>query len=305
MMFRVRGWRRRKLRGYATNQAVDNLQDQINNINTGGGGGTATDPNAVKYAKDKNGNPDKSSVPLEGTPYDPATHEGGTTISNVAWGNAPSDAVNVQQLQDEIANVTGKANPFFNADGNPSTEAAVASGKNSTAAGPASLASGPQATAIGYHSTASGENSVALGANSVADRDNTVSVGSEGRERQITNVAAGTAPTDAVNVSQLQQGINEANSYTDARVNALGDQIGSVARGAYSGVAAASALSVIPDLNLTDTLVIGAGTANYKGYQATAIGASARLTQNVRLKLGASYSNGGTVLAVGMGYKWL
>jgi len=42
-----------------------------------------------------------------------------------------------------------------------------------------------------------------LGAGSVANRANTVSVGSAGNERQITNVAAGTQDTDAVNVAQL------------------------------------------------------------------------------------------------------
>jgi autotransporter adhesin len=44
---------------------------------------------------------------------------------------------------------------------------------------------------------------VALGQGSLADRDNSVSVGSAGAERQITNVAAGTAATDAVNLAQL------------------------------------------------------------------------------------------------------
>ena len=46
-------------------------------------------------------------------------------------------------------------------------------------------------------------NSIALGDHSIADRKNTVSVGKVGAERQITNVAAGTAETDAVNVKQL------------------------------------------------------------------------------------------------------
>ena len=45
---------------------------------------------------------------------------------------------------------------------------------------------------------------MALGANSIANQPNTVSVGAPGAERRITNVAPGIAPTDAVNVSQLQ-----------------------------------------------------------------------------------------------------
>ena len=60
--------------------------------------------------------------------------------------------------------------------------------------------------AFGSDAEASEANSVALGADSVADRGalfgvsvGEVSVGSDGNERQITNVAAGTEDTDAVN----------------------------------------------------------------------------------------------------------
>ncbi len=44
---------------------------------------------------------------------------------------------------------------------------------------------------------------MALGTGSLADQDNTVSVGAAGSERRITNVAAGTQATHAVNLSQL------------------------------------------------------------------------------------------------------
>lgn len=112
-------------------------------------------------------------------------------------------------------------------------------GLASTAVGGFSKAEGKLATAIGYHSqanvdygTALGDYSevtagwgVAIGASSVADREagvvgafapegadsltwrangGAVSVGSATLTRQITNVAAGTADTDAVNVSQLK-----------------------------------------------------------------------------------------------------
>ncbi|WP_347813499.1 ESPR domain-containing protein [Burkholderia pyrrocinia] len=50
---------------------------------------------------------------------------------------------------------------------------------------------------------ATATNSVALGAGSNADRSDSVSVGSATQQRQITNMAAGTQATDAVNVSQL------------------------------------------------------------------------------------------------------
>lgn len=111
-------------------------------------------------------------------------------------------------------------------------------GLASTAVGGFSKAEGKLATAIGYNSqanvdygTALGDYSevtagwgVAIGASSVADRESgvigafapegadsltwranggAVSVGSATLTRQITNVAAGTADTDAVNVAQL------------------------------------------------------------------------------------------------------
>ena len=64
--------------------------------------------------------------------------------------------------------------------------------------------SADKAVAIGSGASVSAEGGVALGVGSVADRANAVSVGSKDAERQITNVAAGTYNTDAVNVSQLK-----------------------------------------------------------------------------------------------------
>ena len=76
-------------------------------------------------------------------------------------------------------------------------------------------------TVLGAGASASATNSVALGRESVADRGaqtgytayglatpqnsaGEVSIGAPGQERQITNVAAGSADTDAVNVAQLR-----------------------------------------------------------------------------------------------------
>jgi len=94
---------------------------------------------------------------------------------------------------------------------------ASANGKNTVALGAGSFAAvdsasavgslasavGANSTAVGYSSTAIADNSVALGANSQADRANSVSMGTVGGERQVTNVAAGTQSTDAVNKGQL------------------------------------------------------------------------------------------------------
>ena len=140
--------------------------------------------------------------------------------------------------------------------------------------------------AIGGGSQASGANSVAIGDGSIADQDNTVSMGSQGNERRITNVADGQGPTDAVNMRQFESGM------------------AGVARNAYSGVAAATALSMIPDVDPNKTIAVGVGTGNYKGYQATALGASVRITQNLKMKIGGSVSSGGTTVGAGASYQW-
>ncbi|MDR5834817.1 YadA-like family protein [Caballeronia sp. LZ034LL] len=294
---------------HATNQAVSSLQTEVSNISTDV---NALNNASVKYDTRADGTPDTSSITLSGDAYDSATHTGGTAIHNVAYGVNGGDAVNVSQLNEVIGAVTNVANaannPFMAAEGNRDTEGAAATGTHSTAMGALASASGARATAIGSGANASAANSVALGARSVADRENTVSVGSAGEERQITNVAAGTQGTDAVNLNQLNQsfsqGVNQANAYTDQKITALGSQVSSVARGAYAGVAAATALSMIPDVDPGKTIAVGIGTANYKGYQATALGASARVTANVKLKLGAGVSAAGTAVGGGASYQW-
>jgi autotransporter adhesin len=109
--------------------------------------------------------------------------------------------------------------------------------------------------------TASADGSVALGQGSIADRSNTVSVGSAGSERQITNVAAGTADTDAVNVSQLNAVASQAaataakvdgavmyDTNADGSVNknsvTLGGDAGTVIHNVADGVVATDAVNL-------------------------------------------------------------
>ncbi|MEC5409519.1 hypothetical protein VOM14_28705 [Paraburkholderia sp. MPAMCS5] len=122
-----------------------------------------------------------------------------------------SDAVNGAQLYQYTR--------YFQAN-SPSSEAASsarATGSSSVASGPYSLAAGNNSSAYGANTVALASNSVALGAGSVASRSDSVSVGylsSDGKSqytRQITNVTAGAAGTDAVNVNQLNAAIASVN----------------------------------------------------------------------------------------------
>jgi len=80
----------------------------------------------------------------------------------------------------------------------------VASGFGSIMIGAGGSAAGQDSVAIGNFATTTGSSSVALGAGSTdGGKNNVVSVGGVGAERQIINVAAGTATTDAVNLGQL------------------------------------------------------------------------------------------------------
>ncbi|QLB43991.1 YadA-like family protein [Mannheimia pernigra] len=88
----------------------------------------------------------------------------------------------------------------------------LATGNNAVALGNEAQATAENAVAFGSNAMAKGINSVALGAGSLAVSENEVSVGvgknDLGRDeftRKITNVTAGEAGTDAVNVSQLKE----------------------------------------------------------------------------------------------------
>jgi autotransporter adhesin len=180
---------------------------------------------------------------------------------------------------------------------------ASASGENSTALGANATASGNNSTAIGAGATASHENSVALGANSTTDRDNSVSVGSAGSERQITNVAAGTQPNDAVNFSQMQGavagGVAQANAYTDSRIN-------TVQRNANSGIAAAMAIAGLPQAVLPGRGMMAMAGSTYHGQTAVAMGVSA-LSENGRWAYkatGSTDGHGQYGVTAGAGFHW-
>ncbi|WP_082758046.1 YadA-like family protein [Burkholderia sp. MSMB1498] len=181
---------------------------------------------------------------------------------------------------------------------------ARAPGHESLAHGRRAQAGGARSVAIGVGAIASGQNTVALGADSVADRDDTVSVGQRGRERQIVHVAPGTEPTDAVNVTQLRAAMSDTTAYTNRRIGDLQQSITDTARDAYSGVAAATALTMIPDVDRDKTLSIGVGGAVYKGHRAVALGGTARISENLKVRAGVAMSAGGNTVGVGMSWQW-
>jgi autotransporter adhesin len=169
---------------------------------------------------------------------------------------------------------------------------AVASSAGAVAQGQNAQATGGNSVAIGNGAVASGNNSVALGAGSVASRDNSVDVGG----RQITDVAAGVAPTDAANVSQVQGAANQA--YGWARQ--------------YAAQAAAQAMAIpsTPTLQPGQKWV-GAAGGNYDGQSAVGVGFAYQVNDGWSIGGGMSQAVGSTApggrhlaFKVQTGYAW-
>src|SRR5262249_59188407 len=81
-------------------------------------------------------------------------------------------------------------------------KAAMAS-NGGAAYGDYAAATGTLATALGPNASTTAANAVAIGSGSLANEDNSVSMGAPGNARRITNVAAGSAASDAATVGQL------------------------------------------------------------------------------------------------------
>ncbi|WP_322081002.1 YadA family autotransporter adhesin [Burkholderia sp. BCC1972] len=276
---------------YATNQQVSknstdisNLQGSVTNIANGKAGLVQQqDPNgAITVGKDTGG----TSVNFSGT-------AGDRVLTGVAAGVNANDAVNVGQFNTALQNVA--ANDKIRA---------AATDANTTWIARA------DAGAIGSTATATGKNAVAVGQGSVADRDNSFSVGAKGSERQVTNVAAGTAPTDAVNVQQLNDNLatasTQAKGYTDQRIGQVYNSFNDLKKDMYGGVASAMAVAGLPQPTGAGRSMVSAATSNYHGQQGFAAGYSyvtesnrwvvkASVTGNTRSDFGA---------VVGAGYQF-
>ncbi|WP_297863156.1 ESPR-type extended signal peptide-containing protein [uncultured Acidaminococcus sp.] len=124
-------------------------------------------------------------------------------------------------------------------------------------------------------------------------QDGNVSMGGN----QIHNVAPGTAPTDAVNVSQLQQ--------TGRAINQLGsslDKLGSRVDRVGANSAALAALHPL-DFDPDDKLDFAVGAGNYSGANAVALGAFYRPNEDVMFSIGGSTGGGENMVNVGATFK--
>ncbi|WP_373421966.1 YadA-like family protein [Burkholderia contaminans] len=313
--------------------ALNNIDNRVTQIQNNLGEATKL-VGAVAYDKNGDGTVNFNKVTLGN-----GLSSGPVVLTNVADGKSQYDAVNYGQLSKlegrvndiddrlTVATTPGdgngnnggskNANDLIqgtggsgkdSADvvaakpGNGNGNIAVGSGSqivdgknNATAIGAGSKVSSDDGTALGHGASVSSgaTNSVALGSGSKATEANTVSIGSDGHERRLVNVADAVNKTDAVNKGQL-----------DRAIGGMQGQINDMSRNAYSGIAAATALTMIPGVDPGKTLSFGVAGASYKGYQAVAMGGEARITENLKMRAGVGLSSGGNTFGVGASYQW-
>lgn len=249
---------------------------------------------------------------------------GGNTISDqlsstvIGFGNIlkgeNSTGVFTAGSKNTLTNVS---NSLVMGDNNTLTDR-----KNVISLGNQNTVTADEAVAIGNGTKVEAVGGVAIGVDSVADRAagskgafapdtipegeestwtstaGAVSVGEEGKTtRQITNVAAGSKATDAVNVAQLFA-TNQQVAQNAQSINKLGNRINKVGAGA-AALAALHPLDFDPD----DKWDFAAGYGNYNGENAAAIGAYYRPNEDTMFSVGGSFGNGENMVNAGISLK--
>ena len=179
------------------------------------------------------------------------------------------------------------------------------------------------AAAIGQGATASLADSVALGSGSVANRaagvkgtyfaapnpedsesaawkstQAAIAVGSdEGETRQIIGVAAGSKPTDAVNVAQLQ---NAFDALGGLDLTIFKDRLNNLDSKVNKAGAGAAALAALHPLDMDNKFDVSAAFGSYHDANALALGVFYRPTDNVMFSAGGSIGNGENMVNVGV-----
>ncbi|TLI77717.1 adhesin, partial [Escherichia sp. E2586] len=225
-------------------------------------------------------------------------------IINVADGSEAHDAVTVRQLQNAIGAVATTPTKYFHA--NSTAEDSLAVGEDSLAMGAKTIVNGNAGIGIGLNTLvlADAINGIAIGSNASANHANSIamgngsqttrgaqtgytgynmdapqnsvgefSVGSEDGQRQITNVAAGSADTDAVNVGQLKvtdaqvsqntQSITNLNNQVtnlDTRVTNIENSIGDIVTTGSTKYFKTNTDGVDANAQGKDSVAIGSGS---------------------------------------------
>ncbi|EFB5198406.1 TPA: YadA-like family protein [Escherichia coli] len=252
-------------------------------------------------------------------------------IINVADGSEAHDAVTVRQLQNAIGAVATTPTKYFHA--NSTAEDSLAVGEDSLAMGAKTVVNGNAGIGIGLNTLvlADAINGIAIGSNARANHANSIamgngsqttrgaqtgytaynmdapqnsvgefSVGSEDGQRQITNVAAGSADTDAVNVGQLKvtdervtqntQSITNLNNQVtnlDTRVTNIENGIGDIVTTGSTKYFKTNTDGVDANAQGKDSVAIGSGSIAAAD-NSVALGTGSVATEENTISVGSS-----------------
>lgn len=221
-------------------------------------------------------------------------------VSNVSAGTLSTDAVNLGQLQSEFASAVTNAV----AQAKTYTDQQIATVSTSTP-------SAPSTPPVSTVSSSSGTSNMVAYTDS---KQTDVSLGNGTTPVTVHNVAAGVANTDAVNVAQLNDTLQSANSYTNQQVSALNQEMNSQFSQVNNridnlsnrvdgiGAMAAAIGSNMFDAGDHHDTQIGVGVATYRGATGYSVGVFRRISSNAAANIkvsGATHSGG---VAVGAGF---
>jgi len=245
-------------------------------------------------------------------------NNGNNKIVNVAAGTANTDAVNVSQLKDTVANsgwkvtvgtdgsgqsnVTGTSPEKIKADEIVAFKAGnnmivTQTGKTISYAVNPVLSGMTSATFTdpAGNTTITNGNGITIAPAGGAPSVSLTKDGLNNGGNKITNVAPGQAPTDAVNMSQLQ-GIGNSQVAAINQVAAEVERVGAHA-------AAMAALKPIQYDPLEPTQFM-AGVGNYRGQTAAAIGLAHYTNDNTMFNVGVSVGGNHNMVNAGVTHKF-
>jgi trimeric autotransporter adhesin len=289
---------------YATNQqvssntaAISNLSSAVNNLATGGANN--------KYYQ-VNGNGTASSA--TGTN---AVAAGSAAVAaganSTAVGNGSKASAASSTVVGEDASASGTNSVAIGANSNDGGESNVVSvGSSSQQRRITHVADGTAVTDavnVGQLDAAQAD-AVQYDRNSDGSVDyGSVTLGSNGTPAQIHDVANGTATNDAVNLGQLNAGVqsaeNWAKNYTDQQVQNINQNLNVIAARANAGVASAMAMAGLPQAYRPNQNAAAVALGTFHGQTGIAVGVSSvsesgrwvyklNLTGNTRGDAGAS-----------------
>ena len=269
--------------------SIVNVNKRIDNIQNGGAGNAYFSVNSTKAAASATGQDAVAAGPQ-------ATASG---TQAVAIGNgANASAANSVALG--AGSVADRANTVsVGATGAERQVTHVADGSQATDAVNLRQLQASQEGTVRYDKNTDGSTNYA-----------SVTMGKAGTSTVIHNVATGVAPTDAVNVAQLNKGMGDvmdwSRNYTDQRFNSISRDIKRVDDRASAGIASAMAMAGLPQPSEAGKRMASFAASTFHGESSMAVGVSG-VSDGGRwiYKLsGSANTRGDGGVTVGAGFQW-